>query len=89
MDGPLLFLCFRRHTHQRQRLSVALDKAVQLQTERFGIQPIGLHSFVALIELLWTDHVTADPQERLVAAAIQTQTRTLHKRRGFLLLPGS
>ena len=37
-------------------------KAVQLQTESFGIQPIGLYSFVALIEFLRTDHVTAYPQ---------------------------
>src|SRR5947207_8705522 len=62
MDGALLFLFFGGHAHQCQRISITLSKAVQLRAQRLGIQPIGLYSFVALIEFLWTDHVRADPQ---------------------------
>src|SRR5438132_13625071 len=39
------------------------NKAVQLQAERFGIQPVSLHSPVLLIQLLRADHITTD-QER-------------------------
>jgi hypothetical protein len=38
------------------------DKAVQLQAQRFGVQPVGLYPAVLLIELLWTDDVTVDPK---------------------------
>ena len=62
VDGPQLFLLLRGHPHKRQRLPVAFHKAVQFQAERLGIQPIGLHPLIALIQLLRTDHVTRDPQ---------------------------
>jgi hypothetical protein len=44
VDRPLLFLFFGRHAHQRQRLTIALNEAVQLQTQRLGIQPVGFAS---------------------------------------------
>ena len=62
MNSPRAFLFFSRHAHERQRVAIALHKTVQLQAERLGIQPVGLHPLVALIQLLRTDHVACDPQ---------------------------
>jgi hypothetical protein len=62
MDGAQLFFFFAWHAHQRERLSITLNKAVQLQAKRFGIQSISLYPFVALIEFLWADHVATDPE---------------------------
>ena len=73
VDGPLLFLLLAWHANERQSLPVALDKAVQLQAQRLGIQAIGLYPFVALIEFLWTDHVAMDPQS--AECALQTEAK--------------
>src|ERR1700730_10880671 len=62
MDGAKLLFFFSGHTHDRQRIAVALNKTIQLQAERFGIEPVGLYSLVALIQLLRADHVALDPQ---------------------------
>ena len=64
MDGAQLFLFFAWNTNHRQSLPVALDEAVQLQAQRFGIQSIGLYPFVAFVEFLRTDHMTFDPKGR-------------------------
>jgi hypothetical protein len=56
------FLFFAGHTHNRQRVAIALHETVQLQTQCLGIQPVGLHPLVLLIQLLWTDHVANNPQ---------------------------
>jgi hypothetical protein len=48
--------------HDRQRVAIALHEAVQFQAERPGIQPVGLHPLVLLIQLLRADHVANDPQ---------------------------
>jgi hypothetical protein len=58
--GTFLFLA--GHAQERQRVAIALHKAVQLQAERLCIQPIGLYPPVLLIQLLRTDHVALDPQ---------------------------
>jgi hypothetical protein len=57
-----LFLLLARHPHHRQRFPVALHKAIESQAERFGIQAVGLHPLIALIQLLRTDHVALDFQ---------------------------
>ena len=62
MDRPKLLLFLARHPHQRERFPVSLHIPVQFQAKRFGIEPVGLHPFVALIEFLRADHVTRDPQ---------------------------
>ena len=52
MNGTRAFLFFRWHAHNRQRIAIALHEAVQLQAKRFGIQSVGLHPLVVLIQLL-------------------------------------
>src|SRR5206468_261544 len=58
VNGAQLFFFFARHAHQRQSRAVALDKTVQLQAERLGIQPVSLYSPVVLVQFLRTDHIT-------------------------------
>jgi hypothetical protein len=38
MQRAALFLFFSGHAHYRQRIFVALDKTIQAQAERFGVQ---------------------------------------------------
>ena len=63
MDGSQLLFLFGGHTYQSHRITIALDKAIQLQAERLGVQPVSLHPFVALIQLLRTHHM-ANNRER-------------------------
>ena len=60
MNGARLFLFFAGHAHDRQRVAVALHEAVQLQAQRLGIQPVGFHAPILLIQLLRADHVALD-----------------------------
>src|SRR2546428_13377077 len=62
MDGSLLFLLFSRYSNNRQGLTVAFYEAIQLQTERLGIEPVSFYSTVLFIQLLRADHLTLDPQ---------------------------
>jgi hypothetical protein len=62
MNGAHLFLFFAGHAHDRQRVAVALEEAIQLQAQRLGIEPIGLYPLVLLVELLRANHVTANAQ---------------------------
>jgi hypothetical protein len=77
----------RAHT-----VAIALHEAVQLQAERLGIEPVGLYSLVALIQLLWTDHVALDPQGREIALQGKTKParfiNRVHLRPALLLEPG-
>ena len=73
VDSALLFLFFRGHAHQRQGATIALDEAVQLQAERLGIEPVGFYPPVALIQLLWANHVTVNAQ--CTQLALQAKTK--------------
>ena len=55
-------------------MAVAFHEAVQLQTKRLGIEPVSLYPPVLFIQLLWTDHVTMDPQ--FAQLALQSKTKT-------------
>jgi hypothetical protein len=57
-----MFLLFSGHAHHRQRVPIALHKTIQLQAERFGIQPVSLHPFVLLVQLLRGNHVAINPE---------------------------
>ncbi len=59
MDGAPLLFFFRWHPHQGERGAVAGDEAVQFEAERAGIATVGFDPLIALVELLWTDHVTS------------------------------
>src|SRR5206468_3928927 len=74
MQRPGLFLFFAGHAHQCQGMAVAFHEAVQLQTKRLGIEPVSLYPPVLFIQLLWTDHVTMDPQ--FAQLALQSKTKT-------------
>jgi len=74
MDCSQLLFFFTGHTHPGQRIAIALHEAVQFQAERFGIEPVGLHSPVLLIQLLRTDHVTVD--RKRVQLALQRKTKS-------------
>jgi hypothetical protein len=73
MDGTQLLLFFSGHAHQGQRILGALDKSVQLQAERLGIQPIGLYPPISLIQLLRAHDVAVDPQARELALQAKTK----------------
>ena len=65
---PRPLLCFTGHPNHGQRVLVAGQVTVQAQAEHASIAPVGLHSSVALVELLRSDDVTvsAEPKQRAV-----------------------
>src|ERR1700746_3897504 len=73
MDGARAFLLFSGHAHPRQRSAVALNKTIQTQAERLGVEPVGFYPLVLLVELLRTDHVTVDPH--CVQLPLQRKTK--------------
>jgi hypothetical protein len=72
MDGAQLLFFFAGHAHPGQGIAIALDETVQPQTERLGIEPIGLYPLIALIQLLRTDHVALHPKRS--EPALQSKT---------------
>jgi hypothetical protein len=84
VNGALLFLFFSRHSHQGQRLAIALHETIQLRAECLGIKPVGFDPLVALIQLLRADYIALNPK----GTESRSQSRTLHKRRA-LFLPAS
>src|SRR5207302_8343609 len=74
MNGTRAFLCFGGHAYDRQRSAIALDEAVQLYAERFGVEPIGLYPLVLLIQLLRTDHIAVDRERTQVALQRKTKS---------------
>ena len=83
MNGAKLLFCFSGHTHDRQCVAVALHEAIQPQAERLGIQPIGLHPLVALIQLLRTDHVAMNPEGSKLPLQCETKPARLIDRVHF------
>src|SRR5438270_12869116 len=73
MDGPQLLFLFAGYAHQGQGILVALDETIQLQTERLGIKRVGLYPPVVLVQLLWTNHMTRDPER--CELPLQTETK--------------
>jgi hypothetical protein len=93
MDGTSLLFFFSGHTHNRQCVAVALHEAIQPQAERLGIQPVGLHPLVALIQLLRTDHVAMNPDGSKLPLQRKTKPARFIDRihfgaRALLLEPG-
>ena len=64
MDRAQLLLFFAGYAHQGQGILVALAEAIQLQTERLGIKRVSFYPPVVLVQLLWTNHMTRDPERR-------------------------
>src|SRR5438552_8062632 len=92
MDGAKLLFFFSGHTHDRQRVAVALNKTIQLQAERLGIQAVGLYPLIALIQLLRTDHVAVDRERAELSLQRKTKPARLIERvhlcAALLLEPG-
>src|ERR1700686_4742697 len=80
MDGAKLLFFFSGHTHDRQRIAVALNKTIQLQAECFGIEPVGLYSLIALIQLLRADHVVVDRERAELSLQRKTKAARLINR---------
>ena len=59
---PRALLFFTGYPNDGQRVLVAGQVTVQAQTEQASIAPVGLHTFVVLVELLRSDDITVSAE---------------------------
>ena len=92
VDRAQLLFLLAGHAHQRKRSAIALDKSIQSQAQRLGIQAVGLHPPILLIQLLRADHVAVDRKRAELSLQRKTKPARLIDRIHFcaalLLEPG-